>query len=111
MWQAASTQQSEFAASAGLQAQDILVDLYCGVGALGITAAVRQNERGKPLKMLYGYDIYNQAIRGARTNAKLRGLGHKTYQFRSGDLGQPTLGAPADADVIISGGSADIWTW
>lgn len=89
--------------TAELRTNDLLVDLYCGVGMLGVSAAARQQEKKKPLRLLYGYDIYNQAIQNARANSRISGLKHKTYQFRSGDLSQPTLGAPSEVDVIFAG--------
>lgn len=88
---------------ADLRKNDTLVDMFCGVGTLGIACAVRLLKGKRLLQMLSGFDIYNQATLNAKANAKILGLKNKTYRFKAGDLTQPTLGATELADVIIAG--------
>lgn len=80
----------------------MLVDLYCGVGLMGLSLARRSKDAGQPVQ-LYGYDIYAKSIQDARANAKRLRLPEKAANFRSADLGQPNLGAPERADVIVVG--------
>ena len=59
----------EFAA---LQPNDILFDLYCGIGSIGLTMA-------KDVKHLYGVEIIPQAIQNAKQNAALNGFQNTTF--------------------------------
>lgn len=62
---------------ANLKQDDILLDLYCGIGTIGIYAA-------KYVKQVYGIEIVPQAIEDAKKNAKLNNV--KNIEFTSGDV-------------------------
>jgi 23S rRNA (uracil1939-C5)-methyltransferase len=62
---------------AGLNKDDILYDLYCGIGTIGIFAS-------KFVKKVYGIEIVEQAIEDAKQNAKLNDI--KNIEFICGDV-------------------------
>lgn len=87
-----------------LKKRDKLLDLFCGVGLLGISLALRMKAAKQDLSHLEGYEVYNQATDNARTNAGFLGLPKKKVTtFKSRDLSQPTLGARTNCDVAICG--------
>ena len=65
--------------SADLQKEDIALDLYCGIGTIGIFAS-------KFVKQVYGIEIVEQAIEDAKENAKLNNINN--IQFICGDVEQ-----------------------
>lgn len=62
---------------AQLTKDDILYDLYCGIGTIGIFAS-------KYVKKVYGIEIVEQAIQDAKENAKLNGI--ENAEFYAGDV-------------------------
>ncbi len=62
---------------ANLQNEDILLDLYCGIGTIGIYAS-------KNVKQVYGVEIIGQAIEDAKENAKLNNIDN--IEFICGDV-------------------------
>ncbi|CAL0322068.1 unnamed protein product [Lupinus luteus] len=56
---------------------EIVLDLFCGTGTIGLTFA-------RSVKHVYGYEVVPQAIADARLNAKLNGIENAT--FVQGDL-------------------------
>ncbi|PON47831.1 23S rRNA (uracil(1939)-C(5))-methyltransferase RlmD [Parasponia andersonii] len=56
---------------------EIVLDLFCGTGTIGLTLAQR-------VKHVYGYEVVAQAISDARLNAKLNDIHNAT--FVQGDL-------------------------
>ncbi|RLN22528.1 hypothetical protein C2845_PM07G37430 [Panicum miliaceum] len=56
---------------------EIVLDLFCGTGTIGLTLARRA-------KHVYGYEVVREAIADARKNAKLNGINNAT--FFQGDL-------------------------
>ncbi|XP_038693527.1 uncharacterized RNA methyltransferase BT_0643 [Tripterygium wilfordii] len=56
---------------------EIVLDLFCGTGTIGLTLARRVNH-------VYGYEVVAQAISDARQNAKRNGINNAT--FVEGDL-------------------------
>lgn len=62
---------------ANLSKDDILYDLYCGIGTIGIFAS-------KYVKKVYGIEIVKDAIDDAKENAKLNGI--KNIDFVCGDV-------------------------
>ena len=52
---------------AGLTGREILADLYCGTGTIGILAASKA-------KKVYGIEVVPDAIRDAKVNASLNGI-------------------------------------
>lgn len=61
---------------AALKPDDILLDLYCGVGTIGLTMA-------KKCKKLYGVEIIPEAIEDAKINALENGI--TNAEFYAGD--------------------------
>lgn len=62
---------------AELSKDDILYDLYCGIGTIGIFAS-------KYVKKVYGIEIVEQAIEDAKENAKLNNI--QNVEFFAGDV-------------------------
>lgn len=62
---------------ANLNKDDILCDLYCGIGTIGIFAS-------KYVKKVYGIEIVPQAIENAKENAKINGI--ENIEFIEGDV-------------------------
>lgn len=57
---------------AGLTGNEIVVDLYCGIGTIGIYMA-------KQAKQVYGVEIVEQAIEDAKENCKINGISNAEY--------------------------------
>ena len=64
---------------AGLKSDDILLDLYCGAGTIGLSMASK-------VKKLIGVEIIGSAIENAKENAKANGI--ENSEFICGDAGQ-----------------------
>ena len=62
--------------SAGITKNDIVFDLYCGIGTISIFMA-------KSAKEVYGVEIVEQAIEMAKENARLNGI--QNTHFIAGD--------------------------
>ena len=62
---------------ANLDKNDILFDLYCGIGTIGIFAS-------KYVNKVYGIEIVPQAIEDAKENAKINDV--KNIEFICGDV-------------------------
>ena len=62
---------------ANLDKNDILFDLYCGIGTIGIFAS-------KYVNKVYGIEIVPQAIEDAKENAKINDI--KNIEFICGDV-------------------------
>lgn len=62
---------------AELNKEDILFDLYCGIGTIGIFAS-------SYVKKVYGIEIVEQAIEDAKENAKINGV--ENIEFYAGDV-------------------------
>ncbi|KAK4395173.1 putative RNA methyltransferase CT0009 [Sesamum angolense] len=56
---------------------EIVLDLFCGTGTIGLTLAKR-------VRHVYGFEIVDQAVSDARRNANLNGISNAT--FVQGDL-------------------------
>ena len=63
--------------AANLNKEDILFDLYCGIGTIGIFAS-------KYVKKVYGIEIVEQAIKDAKENASINNV--KNAEFICGDV-------------------------
>lgn len=63
--------------AANLSRKDILFDLYCGIGTIGIFAS-------KYVKQVYGIEIVPQAIDDAKENAKINNI--ENAEFMVGDV-------------------------
>ena len=64
---------------AKLDKEDILFDLYCGIGTIGIFAS-------SYVKKVYGIEIVEQAIEDAKENAKINNV--ENIEFFAGDAGE-----------------------
>ena len=62
---------------ANLKKDDILCDLYCGIGTIGIFAS-------KYINKVYGIEIVEEAIDAAKENAKLNSIDN--IEFMAGDV-------------------------
>jgi len=62
---------------ANLSKEDILFDLYCGIGTIGIFAS-------SYVKKVYGIEIVEQAIEDAKENAKINNVDN--IEFFAGDV-------------------------
>lgn len=62
---------------AELQKEDIICDLYCGIGTIGIFAS-------KNVKKVYGIEIVKEAIENAKENAKINNINN--IEFIEGDV-------------------------
>ena len=62
---------------ANITKDDVVCDLYCGIGTIGIFAS-------KKVKQVYGIEIVEQAIEDAKENAKINNV--KNAEFICGDV-------------------------
>ena len=69
---AAETLYTLAANLAQLDQDDVLLDLYCGVGAIGLGMAGR-------VKEVYGVEVIPAAVEDARKNAALNGIGNAHF--------------------------------
>lgn len=70
------------AEAAGLSGNEILMDLYCGTGTIGLSMA-------KKAKKLRGVEIVPAAVQCARENASRNGMGNA--EFFCADAGDPKV--------------------
>lgn len=59
--------------------KDVVYDLYCGIGTIGIFAS-------KHAKKVYGIEIVEQAIQDAKQNANINDI--RNIEFFAGDVGE-----------------------
>ena len=62
---------------AKLSKKDILCDLYCGIGTIGIFAS-------KNVEKVYGIEIVSEAIKDAKENSKINNI--ENIEFLNGDV-------------------------
>ena len=66
---------------ADFQGNETLLDLYCGIGSIGLTAIHKA-------RRLIGVEVVPQAIESASQNARLNGLSEDRARFICADAGQ-----------------------
>lgn len=82
-------------AFAGLTGEETLLDLYCGVGTIGLTMA-------DSAKQLMGIEIIPQAIENAKENAKINGITNAQFLCADAPKGAEILKRQGiNPDVII----------
>ncbi|HIV16572.1 MAG TPA: 23S rRNA (uracil(1939)-C(5))-methyltransferase RlmD [Candidatus Alectryocaccobium stercorigallinarum] len=81
---------------ASLSGSETIIDLYCGIGTIGLYAA-------RNAKKVYGIEIIPQAIEDAKENAKLNGLENAEFYAGAAEDVLPELYANGlkKADVVI----------
>ncbi|MCQ2770311.1 MAG: 23S rRNA (uracil(1939)-C(5))-methyltransferase RlmD, partial [Clostridia bacterium] len=80
---------------AELSSTDVLMDLYCGTGTIGLSMA-------KNVSKLYGVEIIPQAIENAKNNATCNGISNA--EFFCGDAGKAAMELASkriSPDVVI----------
>ena len=76
---------------AGIKPSDVVYDLYCGTGTMGILAARHARE-------VHGIELNHQAAQDGRENAALNGISNIT--IHAGDVGEVLKGLP-QADLLL----------
>lgn len=98
---------AEFAA---LRDGETLLDLYCGIGTIGIFLAEEAAGRGAAIRGLLGVEFTEQAVRDARENAARNGLAGQAV-FLAGDaprvMEQIRRLADASGGCALPGGEAE----
>ena len=96
------TAQNHFETSskhcAGLRPKDIVMDLFCGTGSIGLTLA-------KDCHHVYGFESTASSVADAKRNAEVNGISNAT--FVHGDLTKMAamMGKQYPSpDVIVTGG-------
>lgn len=69
---------------AGLTGKERVIDAYCGIGTIGMTAALGQ--AGKKAKEVIGVELNKEAVKDAISNASANGL--KNIHFINDDAGK-----------------------
>ena len=79
---------------AALKDGEALVDLFCGIGTIGIYFAKRATEQGIKLRSLLGIEYTERAVKDAAVNAELNGVSDIS-NFLAGDA-EKVLGKIAE---------------
>lgn len=90
--QQAETLYEKTLQAAALTGKEVVFDLFCGTGTIGILCASHA-------KKVYGIEINPSAIENARKNAELNQI--KNIDFLVGDVDRNVLSLPEKPDVII----------
>lgn len=94
---AAETLYAKARAYAALRPDDFLLDLYCGMGTIGLSMVA-------DCRRLLGVEIVPQAVEGAKANAARMGLPEDRAAFRCQDAGAAAARLAAEGlrpDVIV----------
>jgi len=75
----------------GVQKGDLLIDLFCGAGAIGLAVADR-------FESVIGIEVVEQAVKDARVNAQINNIHHAS--FHCGDAGKILLELEEDTSVF-----------
>lgn len=80
---------------ADLKGSEILIDLYCGTGTIGLSLA-------KKVKKLIGVEVIPEAVENARENARINGITNAEFICAdAGDAAQKLKEKNIKPDVII----------
>ena len=77
---------------ADLNQQDIVLDLYCGIGTISLFLC-------KKAKKVYGVEVVEEAVKDARENARINGVGN--VEFIVGEVEKVLPGMGVKADVVV----------
>ncbi len=80
-------------AFAGLTGDEVVWDLYCGIGTISLFLA-------KNAKHVYGVEIVPEAIRDAKENAERNGIANATFYVGAAEEVLPKHPYPADVIVV-----------
>ena len=92
-----NTPAAKARAYAGLKPDDFLLDLYCGMGTIGLSML-------PDCQRLVGVEVVPQAVEGAKETAARLGLGAEKADFRCQDAGAAAAQLAAEGarpDVIV----------
>ncbi len=78
--------------SAGITKEDVVLDLYCGTGTIGIYIS-------KFAKQVYGVEINPDAVKNANKNKERNHI--ENIEFQCGDCGKVVKGLKLKPDIII----------
>ncbi len=79
-------------AAAGLDAEEALLDLYCGTGGIGLYLARRCRE-------VTGVELVAEAVQFAQRNAEANGIGNATFVLQSAE--EAAAAELPAADVVV----------
>jgi len=80
---------------AGLTGKERVLDAYCGIGTIGMIAS-------KSAKEVLGVELNKDAVRDARENAKLNGIGNISFLCRDAtDYMKSVVGCEEKPDVVL----------
>src|SRR3989339_396532 len=83
---------SQAVKAAGLTGSEVVFDLYCGTGTIGLFCAHKA-------KKIYGLELNESAIANAKQNAMLNGI--ENSWFKAGDVDKSIREIPDTPDVVI----------
>ncbi len=78
--------------AAGLTGEEVVFDLYCGTGTIGLFCA-------RDAKMIYGIELNEDAIKNAKQNMMMNGI--ENAWFKAGDVDSKLYEVPGVPDVVI----------
>lgn len=78
-----------------IQADDVVIDAYCGIGSISLCLAQRA-------KHVYGVEVVSDAIEMAQANAKMNNLGNVTFVAgKAEDVIQEWQAAGIETNVVV----------
>ncbi|MHC1695007.1 MAG: 23S rRNA (uracil(1939)-C(5))-methyltransferase RlmD [Eubacteriales bacterium] len=83
------------ASFASPEESDTLIDLYCGIGTIGLTLAHR-------VRQLIGVEVVEEAVRDAQSNARANGVENARFLCADASQAARTLAAEGvHADIVV----------
>lgn len=77
---------------AGLTGQEVVYDLFCGTGTIGLSLAPRARK-------VYGVELEKKAVENAVENARRNRISNA--EFEAGDVGSRVMAIPDEPDVMV----------